>query len=175
MSFALYTAALLPVAVLGSGVLLADDNRMVQEDGIVRYPIIPQEGGALFGKHSNVTKRQIGTDSFGQRSGTLYTIELTLGTPGQVVPVQFDTGSSELWVNPVCSQSTTPAYCDAQPRFTASSTLNDLGHQGHVTYGTGYADFEYVSDYVSIGCKSAGVLGGGRQAGRGADNGGTDM
>jgi hypothetical protein len=110
-------------------------------------------GVPLFGKHTNFTKRQIATDSFMQRSGTFYTIELTLGTPGQMVPVNFDTGSSELWVNPVCAQSTTPDFCDAQPRFTESSTLVDLGATGHVTYGTGYADFYYVADYVAIGCK----------------------
>jgi hypothetical protein len=154
MSFALYTAALLPVAVLGSGLLIPEDNRMVQEDGLIRYPIIPQQGNPLFGKHANVTKRQIGTDTLAQLSGTLYTIEITLGTPGQKVPVQFDTGSSELWVNPVCSKSTTPDFCNAQPRFTESSTLEDLDVQGHVTYGTGYVDFEYVADYVAIGCKS---------------------
>jgi hypothetical protein len=155
MLFARYTAAaLLPVAVLGSGLVIPDDNRMVQEDGLIRFPVIPQTGAPLFGKHSNHTKRQIATDSLAQRSGTLYTIELTLGTPGQTVPVHFDTGSNELWVNPVCSKSTTPEFCNAQPRFTESTTIEDLDQQGHITYGTGYADFEYVADYVSIGCKS---------------------
>ncbi|KAK3906135.1 aspartic peptidase domain-containing protein [Staphylotrichum tortipilum] len=147
----LTAAALLPVAVLGSGLFIPDDNRMVQEDGLIRYPIVPKHGGSPFGKHSNATKRQIGTDSFAKRSGTAYIIELTLGTPGQTVPVQFDTGSSELWVNPVCSKSTTPAFCDAQPRFTTSTTLVDLKAQGSVTYGTGYANFEYMADYVAIG------------------------
>ncbi|KAK3304875.1 aspartic peptidase domain-containing protein [Chaetomium strumarium] len=156
MSFALYAvAALLPAAVLGSGSgpfdFDFDDNRMVQQDGLIRYPVIPKTGAPLFGKHTNFTKRQVDTDSFARLSGTLYTIELTLGTPGQKVPVNFDTGSSELWVNPVCAQSTTPDFCNAQPRFTESSTLVDLGVTGGVTYGTGYADFYYVSDYVAIG------------------------
>lgn len=154
MSFARFSAALFPVAALASGLLIPDDNRMVQQDGMIRYPVIAQEGGPLFGKHSNITKRQIGTDSIAQRSGTLYTVNLVLGTPGQSVPVQFDTGSSELWVNPVCSKSTTPAFCQAQQRFTSSSTLVNLGVEGSVKYGTGYADFTYVSDYVGIGCKS---------------------
>ncbi|KAH6848023.1 aspartic peptidase domain-containing protein [Chaetomium sp. MPI-CAGE-AT-0009] len=152
MSLVRYTAALLPAAVLGAATLaIPDDNRMVQQDGLIRYPVIPKQGGPIFGKHSNFTKRQIDTGSLSQRSGTLYTIEVTLGTPGQTVPVQFDTGSSELWVNPVCSKSTTPEFCNAQPRFTESSTLVDLDAQGHVTYGTGYADFEYIADYVGIG------------------------
>jgi hypothetical protein len=153
MSFTLFAAALLPAAVLASGLRIPDDNRMVQQDGLIRFPVTAQEGGPLFGKHSNITKRQIGTDSLAQRSGTLYTIDLVLGTPGQTVPVQFDTGSSELWVNPDCSKSTTPAFCSAQPRFTTSTTLQNLGVQGSVTYGTGYAHFTYFSDYVGIGCK----------------------
>lgn len=151
-SFVRYTAALLPAVALGATLAIPDDNQMVQHDGLIRYPVIPKQGGPIFGKHSNFTKRQIDTGSLAQRSGTLYTIEVTLGTPGQTVPVQFDTGSSELWVNPVCSKSTTPNFCNAQPRFTESSTLVDLGVQGQVTYGTGYTDFEYVADYVGIGC-----------------------
>ena len=151
----LAAAALLPVAVLGSGLSIPDDNRMVQEDGLIRFPVLPKEGSSPFGRNSNATKRQVGTDSFYKRSGTMYIIELTLGTPGQTVPVQFDTGSSELWVNPVCSKSTTPAFCDAQPRFTDSTTIYDLNAQGEITYGTGYAKFEYVADYVAIGCKSS--------------------
>lgn len=161
MSFVRYAAAaLLPAAALGSGIIIADDNRMVQQDGLVRYPIVPQEGGLLFGKHSNITKRQIATDSFIQRSGTLYTIELNIGTPGQIVPVQFDTGSSELWVNPVCSESTTPEWCSKQGRFTESTSLQDVGAEGMVKYGTGYAKFNYVVDYVAIGCKLSMLSGG---------------
>jgi len=148
-SLVLALATTLPVAVaITSLPNIPDDNRMVQSDGLIRYPIIPQQGGSPFGKHS---KRQTDVDSSYQRTGTLYTINLTLGTPGQVVPVQFDTGSSELWVNPVCSKSTTPDFCNAQPRFTESSTIEDLGVEGSVTYGTGFADFEYVADFVGVG------------------------
>ncbi|AEO62142.1 hypothetical protein MYCTH_2313164 [Thermothelomyces thermophilus ATCC 42464] len=151
MSFALYAAALLPVAVLGAGLSVPEDNRMVQQDGLLRYPLMPRLGNLLFGKHANITRRQIDTGIFDPLSGTLYTIELTLGTPGQTVPVQFDTGSDMLWVNPVCSKAAEPEFCAAQPRFTDSSTLVDFGEQGNITYGTGYAYYEYVADYVAIG------------------------
>lgn len=153
ISFALCTA-FLSVATVGSELVIPADNRMVQRDGFIRYPVIPKLGAPLFGRHSNLTKRQIETDSVAQRSGTLYTIEISLGTPGQTVPVLFDTGSSELWVNPFCAKSSTPDFCHAQPRYNESSTMVDLKTRGHMSYGTGYADYDYVTDYVGIGCKS---------------------
>jgi hypothetical protein len=144
------TAALLLVGAVASAVILPDDNRAVHLDGVVRYPVKPRYGGPVYGKHS---KRQIETDTFAKQSGTLYTIDITIGTPGETVPVQFDTGSSELWVNPVCSKSTNPTFCSAQPRYTNSTTIQELDFYGSVVYGTGYVDFQYVVDYVSIGCK----------------------
>lgn len=148
-------AALLPAAVLAiDPATLLDDNQMVQLDGLIRYPVVPQLGGSPFGKSTAaLSKRQFDTGSTTQQIGTLYTINVNLGTPGQSVPVQFDTGSSELWVNPTCSASSDPAFCNAQPRFTSSTTLVDLHVQGQVLYGTGGAHFEYVQDYVGIGCK----------------------
>ncbi|AEO71929.1 uncharacterized protein THITE_2097958 [Thermothielavioides terrestris NRRL 8126] len=148
-------AALLPAAVLASGLDAGlDDNRLVQLDGLIRYPIVPQRGGSLFGKHFDVVKRQIGTGTTTQRSGTFYTINLSFGTPGQSVPVQFDTGSFELWVNPVCSQAggeESVDFCNAQPRFTSSSTFIDLHQNGSAKYGKGSVQFQYIADYVSVG------------------------
>lgn len=152
MLFTRYTTALLAAATLGAGLIIPDDNKMAQKDGLIRYPIIPKQGGPLYGRHFNMTKRQVGTDSLAHDSGAFYTIDLVLGTPGQTVPVMFDTGSAELWVNPVCAESNAPEFCDAQPRFTNSTTVVDLGEQGSIRYGAGFASFEYVSDYVAIGC-----------------------
>jgi len=122
------------------------DGRSADAPGLVRFPVTAVEGGSIIGKHS---KRQTGTPS--SAMGTIYKIDITLGTPGQTVAIQFDTGSSELWVNPTCSQSTDPAFCAAQPRFTYSTSLVDYGVQGSITYNPGYANFEYVGDVIRIG------------------------
>ncbi|KAK3331431.1 aspartic peptidase domain-containing protein [Apodospora peruviana] len=143
-----FLAAALPAAVLALDGSLFSDTRVVQEPGLIRVPVTATNGAPIIGKFA---KRQVNTDSLAAMSGTLYTVNIGLGSPGQTVPVQFDTGSSELWVNPVCSKSTTPDFCNAQPRFTSSTTLVSYGVQGSVTYGTGYADFSYMSDYVRLG------------------------
>ncbi|KAK0737278.1 aspartic peptidase domain-containing protein [Apiosordaria backusii] len=134
--------ALLPAAAL------ATDNAAVQPSGLVRHSLTAQEGGSLFSRHS---KRQLATASSTKRAGTLYTISVKFGTPGQSVPVQIDTTQSELFANPVCSKSSNPSFCSSQPRFTMSSSLVDLGVQGHLSLRDGgYADFTYVSDYIGI-------------------------
>lgn len=78
--------------------------------------------------------------------------------PGQAVAVLVDTGSSELWANPNCAKSSDPTFCRAMPRFTMSTSLIDLNTQGqmfwdHGVGGAGYANFQYVVDYIGIGCR----------------------
>lgn len=141
-SLRLLAAALPAMAV-------ALDTSVIQEPGLIRFPVTATQGSSIFG---TLAKRQVDTASFGARSGTLYTINVVLGTPGQTVPVQFDTGSSEMWVNPTCSQASNMAFCLAQPRFTYSNSLVDFGVTGAVTYPTGgYANFQYIGDFVRIG------------------------
>lgn len=47
------------------------------------------------------------------------------------------------------------AFCETLPQFdtSSSSSLVDLGVQGGVSYGKGFVDFEYVADFVTVGCK----------------------
>lgn len=91
-----------------SAVDTPDDNRALQQSGLLRFPIKGFIGGPTVKNH---TKRQTDIGLETQRQGTLYTIDLNLGTPGQTVSVQFDTGSDELWVNPICENSFDPEYC----------------------------------------------------------------
>ncbi|KAK4194296.1 aspartic peptidase domain-containing protein [Triangularia verruculosa] len=142
------SSKLLSLLTLLPAAALATDNASVQPSGLVRHSLYAQEGGSLFSRHS---KRQLATASSTKRAGTLYTINLKFGTPGQSVPVQIDTTQSELFANPRCATSTNPTFCSSQPRFTMSSTLIDLGVQGALQLrDNGFVDFQYVSDYIGI-------------------------
>jgi hypothetical protein len=99
----------------------------------------------------NIARRQfdVGVDS--QLTGTLYTVNITVGTPGQTVSLEVNTGSDELWVNPVCGKSSNPGLCQAAGRFTQSTTFVDLVTQGGQQQPDGTVDWEYGYDYVTVG------------------------
>lgn len=141
------TALPLVAQAIDSGLNLAavDDNRAVELPGILKYPIKGVKGS------SGLTRRQTGGNLPSQNHGLFYTIGLNIGTPGTAVEVQFDTGSSELWVNPVCSRADQPATCQALGRLENSSSIKDLHQSLRLNYGRGYADIEYYSDFVQVG------------------------
>lgn len=124
-----------------------DDNRMVQLDGILKFPVTGNLGSAP----DVITKRQNGSPLGNQLRGNFYTIPLSIGTPGNRVDVVFDTGSWELWVDPNCAKARTPAFCAQFGRLTKSSSLQYLNSQTNLTYGTGWADIEYAQDTVAVG------------------------
>ncbi|KAK5993625.1 putative aspartic-type endopeptidase opsB [Cladobotryum mycophilum] len=140
-----FSLAALPLAAQAMQFL--DDNSYYQGDGLSRHPITVA-GGA---PHKSMRKRQNEASLRAQKLGFFYTIDIGIGTPAQTVSVNFDTGSSELWVNPICSKSTDEAFCEGFGRYNESTTFVDAKAPGGVRYGTGYVDFDYGYDYVEIG------------------------
>jgi hypothetical protein len=76
-----------------------------------------------------------------------------IGTPAQIVEVQFDTGSSELWVNPSCAAAYYPPGCMANGNYTpsVSATSVNLGTSFSIAYGIGSVSGQYYKDTVRIG------------------------
>lgn len=142
-------AAALPAvhAAVGLNLASVDDNRMVQLDGILKYPVT----GNVVTASNSVSKRQDGSPLGNQLQGSFYTIPLSIGTPGNRVDVVFDTGSWELWVDPNCAKARTPSFCAQFGRLTQSSSLQYLNSQTNLTYGTGWAYIEYAQDTVAVG------------------------
>ncbi|KAF8861487.1 acid protease [Acephala macrosclerotiorum] len=82
-----------------------------------------------------------------------YSITITLGTPPQTQYVDLDTGSNELWVNPLCSTSYYPAGCAANGAYTpgTSSTGHNLGTSFSINYGIGSVSGIYYTDNMTMG------------------------
>jgi cathepsin D len=82
----------------------------------------------------------------------MWTGEITLGTPSQAFDVDFDTGSSALWVP--SSSCTDPACLVSKSSYDpdASSTSTSLGTPFEIEYGDGekVSGLEY-NDVFSIG------------------------
>ncbi|RSL88367.1 hypothetical protein CEP51_001734 [Fusarium floridanum] len=118
------------------------------QDDLLRFPLRVSSGAPIV---KGVTKRQEEVALEAQLNGNFYSIDLTIGTPGQTVTVNFDTGSPELWVNPDCSQADNPEFCESFGHFNESSTFTDLGTQGTIIYGTGMVRFNRSTDYIAVG------------------------
>lgn len=148
-------AAALPVvtqaALSAQNLAVVDDNRMVQIDGILKFPVTGNHGDVPDYVHNGPSKRQDGSALGNQLRGNFYTIPLSIGTPGNRVDVVFDTGSWELWVNPICSKSRNPDFCAKFGRLTDSKSIQNLKAQTNLTYGTGYAYIDYFQDTIAVG------------------------
>jgi len=88
-------------------------------------------------------------------SSISYLVELSIGTPGQSTLVAIDTGSSELWVNPDCSQAQSPqqeSECEANGSYDSdkSSSVSVTRQRGSVQYGIGEVKFRYVKDRITL-------------------------
>lgn len=88
-------------------------------------------------------------------SSISYLVELDLGSPAQTVKVVIDTGSSELWVNPDCSNAASiPQQMECidngsyNPSDSKSANITRLGAE--LRYGLGDAKLRYVRDQIAL-------------------------
>ncbi|KAK4210786.1 aspartic peptidase domain-containing protein [Rhypophila decipiens] len=147
-SFAL-SAAVVPLLSLSPALAASTStkNLATRGNGYLRHPIRTVPGSP------KLRRRQEVEATAPHNRGATYTIDIELGTPPQTVTVILDTGSNDLWVNPVCQTANIPEYCAqfAQFDWTVSSTFQDLEQAHIITYGKGNVTYQWVADAVTIG------------------------
>ena len=121
-------------------------------DGFVRFPVHATD----VQMPSGVSRRQATAALENQLNGTLYLVELGIGTPLQKVRVQVDTGSSELWVNPNCATTVSAELrrlCMSMTPYDTkqSSTFRDAQQSGTIQYGSGSVAMRYTFDSITVG------------------------
>lgn len=123
-------------------------------DKYIRYPVtgLGTDGGRI----PSFIKRQQDVKVTNQFQGTLYTMPLSIGSPGQEVTVHIDTGSHFTWVNPDCSTAGSDDYedvCIKLPRYnpSASSTFVDRNVTGRTDYAKGFVEYDYCTENVTVG------------------------
>lgn len=136
-------------------------------EGFIRFPVHAMRSRPLLDDANSSAKRrrdesevllrarqtEVALDNL--QDGTIYSIDLGIGTPPQPVEVIIDTGSSELWVNPDCARSNSRRFCEQFPKYSVSrsSTVKDAVSTGFIQYGKGNVTLRYVADTITVGCK----------------------
>ncbi|EJT71268.1 hypothetical protein GGTG_10527 [Gaeumannomyces tritici R3-111a-1] len=160
-------AGLVRAAGADSTPSLVDDAEV--GEGFIRFPVHASRSRSPLdddegGGNSSATRRRDVTEVLlrarqaevaldNLQDGTIYSINLGIGTPAQRVEVIIDTGSSELWVNPDCTRSSSRRFCDQFPKYTTSrsSTVKDASSTGFIQYGKGNVTLRYIADTITIG------------------------
>jgi hypothetical protein len=89
---------------------------------------------------------------------------VNIGNPAQPVFVQLDTGSFELWVNPLCSSlsGSDASFCATVGHYDTaqSSTATSLETTKTLRYGIGSANITYFTDDIALpgSCELQSVL-----------------
>ena len=94
--------------------------------------------------------RELKPISLKNYKNTQYVGDILIGNPPQAIPVIFDTGSGNLWVN---SSQCKEESCKSHLSFDRekSSDFKKIGTQVEVTFGTGIINGEINQDTISIG------------------------
>ncbi|KAK9374905.1 aspartic peptidase domain-containing protein [Lipomyces chichibuensis] len=149
-----------------TAILVVSSTAATTDPGTVKFDIVRQKrlpGSTNLFKHRHrhrLAKRATGVSNTVQEIldnyDYLYYANVSVGTPGQNLRLQIDTGSSDIWVqsgeNSFCQESSNP--CNETGIFEPqdSSTFSRISDNFYIAYGDGsYAKGDYAYDTFDIG------------------------
>ncbi|KAI1748238.1 aspartic peptidase domain-containing protein [Xylaria castorea] len=83
--------------------------------------------------------------------GTVYMLDLEIGTPKQRISLILDTGSFTTLVDPDCTRAADVSACRMYGYYNTSSTSQTLNAYFSAQFGTGYMEGSWYNDAVYIG------------------------
>ncbi|KAI1111138.1 aspartic peptidase domain-containing protein [Nemania sp. NC0429] len=159
-------AAALVSAVGATGFVAVENTTSIMASAPASSYADQRQGQVLSVPLRRINHRGVATPSLARRFlrtdvlgvfGAAYLAELAIGTGRdgrrQVVDVLIDTGSFELWVDPVCSASNVPQFCEAFGRYdpALSTTSRKVGDRKFtIKYGSGQVMGDYYRDDIYI-------------------------
>ncbi|KAK9427967.1 aspartic peptidase domain-containing protein [Lipomyces doorenjongii] len=149
-----------------TALLVVSSTAAATDPGTVKFDIVREKrspGSINLFKHRHrhrLAKRATGVSNTVQQIldnyDYLYYANVSVGTPGQNLRLQIDTGSSDIWVqsgeNRFCQESSNP--CNETGIFEPqdSSTYSEISDNFYIAYGDGsYARGDYAYDTFDIG------------------------
>ncbi|KAK4509655.1 uncharacterized protein ATC70_006957 [Mucor velutinosus] len=126
-----------------------ENTDAVKETKLLRVPISKKKiihGGPPI---ASLRRRAQYNEKLYIGDGSIYMVDVAIGTPPQNFELVLDTGSADLWVPGASCPST---MCPlAKFNESQSSTFKDMGQVFNITYGIGSASGGFGMDTVNIG------------------------
>ena len=139
-----------PRAALGLGIRLQRHSHTAEQEERYFRAIHQHHAALLQGSQSDSAEGREIDIRVGDVDRTLFTAQVSFGSPPQPFALTLDTGSTQLWV---ATTACTSAVCESHPLFDpeASSTYETLPGGFEVEFGTGKIEGNMGQDAVGFG------------------------
>jgi hypothetical protein len=133
-----------------SNIFLQGPARVIALDTIRRRSLLPATQRDRLRKRAGTVQATLDNEA------TLYFANVTLGTPGQSLRLDIDTGSSDLWTNSaqsdLCQQNAQDCAVSGTYNANSSSSYSFVNSDFAIKYADGsYAIGDYGKDTLNIG------------------------
>lgn len=150
------TLVILSIVSMARAIELTERDELDNTPRVVKFDIERNQiRNPLAHDESRLKKRANTINANLENQQTLYSLNITIGTPAQRFTVNIDTGSSDLWVNSgtskLCRSRSDPCADTGTYKANSSSTYKYVNSAFNISYAGGdTASGDYVTDTVRM-------------------------